>query len=161
LDQFNLDDIAKKQQVVVDEEGSLFVKYIAVMSWVWSAIFILFMWFMLERTYETIGEYEIDEVGGVIYESYLIQLFSIIGSISVILSTFPLFYSKVWGLIPFAISQGVFMFMPLYAYFVSPIHAITSIFEVLLYTVIPILLLILFGAYFLVKSPKKQTRITI
>ena len=160
MDQFNLDDIAKKK-AIVEEENLLFVRYIAIISWVWSAIFILFMWFMLESTYDLIGEYEIDEVGGVIYESYLIQLLSIAGCSGAIVSTIFLYYGKSWGLVPYLLSQGVFMFLPIYSYFFSHIHAVTSIFEVLLYTIVPFVLLLLFGSYFLAKSPKKQHKMMI
>lgn len=160
MDQFNLDDVAKNKVEEV-EESFLFVRYISIISWVWSAIFILFMWFMLESTYDLIGDYDINEVGGVIYESYLIQLFSIGGSCCVIVSTFFLYHGKLWGLIPYLISQGVFMFLPLYSYFLSPIGATKSLFEVLLYTVVPLVLLLLFGFNFLVKRKPKQNTVTL
>lgn len=133
------------EEVKLQREFPAYMRPVAIVSWIWAGIFALLSWNLRDNAAEAVGIYELNEVGGIIYESWLIQTVVFFSSLTMILTTTLLFWFGEKGIIPFLISVLAFMSMPFYSYFLSPVQAMKTLLELALYTLVP---LILFASVF-------------
>lgn len=139
----------------VTKDRSILLGFTCAISWVWASIFLLFMWYLMNNVVEMVKPYSIWEVGGYIFRSFLLELITLIGSSVVIVSTFLLFYEIHWGIFVYVAGQLTFMSMQVWNFTQMELHDTRSYFILGLWTVIPLLLIILMISH-IVKTRSKS-----
>ena len=117
-----------------------YMRMVAIVAWIWSMIFLLVSWNLRSDASEAVGMYELDEVGGVIYESWLTQTFVFYSSMAMIVCAGLVYWLGLRGVVPFLASLICFVFMPIYSGLFSPVHAMKSNLELGMYVLIPAIL---------------------
>lgn len=142
------------------KERSVLLGFLCAISWVYSGLFILFMWYLIDNIVDMVDPYSIWEVGGYLFDSFYLEFITLIGAAIVILSTFLVFYEKFWGMIPYVGGQLVFMSLQVKHFWMADYHDSHGYTVLLLWTILPVLLIILFLVYFLVQFSKlKKTKL--
>lgn len=141
----------KKKRVV-----PTYIRMTAIVTWIWSLIFLLVSWNLRSDAAEAVGMYELDEVGGVIYETWLIQSVVFYSCIAMIICAGLLYWLGLWGVVPFMGSLISFMFMPIYSGFVSGVHAMKTNLEVGMYVLIPTILFFITLGYVIASMVKRS-----
>jgi hypothetical protein len=137
-------DMTIDQELIVKQKRErnipTYIRFTAIVAWIWSAIFLLVSWNLRSDAAEAVGIYELDEVGGVIYENWLIQTVVFYSCIAMIVCAGLLYWLGLWGVPAFMASLVGFVFMPVYSGFFSPVHAMKTNMEVGMYVLIPTIL---------------------
>jgi hypothetical protein len=132
-------------------ERSVFLGFLSAISWVYSGLFVLFLWYLMDNLVDMVAPYSIWEVGGYLFDSFYLEFISLIGAGTVVLATFLVFYEKFWGLIPYVGGQVVFMYPQVNHFIKAEYHDSHAYTVLLLWTILPLLLIILLSIFFLVR----------